>query len=306
MKRGAVIGLVAGAAAIVLAAAGGAIWVLTRPPGPEETADAYLRALSEGDADAVVALLQGELPTDDADRITTSFRGASGYLSDYSFELTGDGGGSRSVRAEVNLGDQPGVVGFALALAVGRWHVSADFLATIEVTTTLGDAVLIGGALTPVARGATVLPAVYSVQAAPVGLLTGEATAVATTEHPVQLAVAASVTPDATTRAQRQLDGYAASCTVAAAAVPTNCGLRIPWAADLATLSGVAYRVEQTPVLALAADGASFDATGGVVVATATGTTADGATASFTYRADDWALRGTVAFTGDEMMLAVR
>jgi len=41
------------------------------------------------------------------------------------------------------------------------------------------------------------------------------------------------------------------------------------------------------------------------VVATATGKTRDGGSGSFTYRADDWALRGTVAFQGNEMVLAV-
>ena len=40
-------------------------------------------------------------------------------------------------------------------------------------------------------------------------------------------------------------------------------------------------------------------------MATATGTTRDGAEASFTYRADDWALRGTVTLTRDDMKLAV-
>ena len=64
-------------------------------------------------------------------------------------------------------------------------------------------------------------------------------------------------------------------------------------------------RVVAPPVLALSADARSVAATGGIIVATATGTTRAGSTASFTYRADDWALRGTIAFTGDEMVLRV-
>ena len=71
-------------------------------------------------------------------------------------------------------------------------------------------------------------------------------------------------------------------------------------------LDGIAFRIEEHPVVALSEDAASFDATGGVIVATATGTTRGGESRAFTYRADDWALRGSVRFSGDEMILAVR
>ena len=67
----------------------------------------------------------------------------------------------------------------------------------------------------------------------------------------------------------------------------------------------MAFRIDQSPALTLSPDLRTFAATGGAIVATATGTTRAGGAGTFTYRADDWALRGTVCFTGDEMVLAV-
>src|SRR3546814_16513216 len=82
-------------------------------------------------------------------------------------------------------------------------------------------------------------------------------------------------------------------------------GLRLPAAADLVSASAGAYGVEQLPRLTLAADGRAFDATGGVVVATVTGTTRDGATRSVTYRDDAWTLRGEVRIRGEQLILGV-
>ena len=103
-----------------------------------------------------------------------------------------------------------------------------------------------------------------------------------------------------------KLDAYADTCAKPAQAVPDQCGLRVPWAADLASLASIAFRIEAYPIVTLSADGRAFDAVDGRIVATATGTTRDGAPGAFTYQADDWALRGSVTFTGDEMVLAVR
>ena len=91
-----------------------------------------------------------------------------------------------------------------------------------------------------------------------------------------------------------------------AATVPHSCGIRIPWAADLATLEGLAYRIEQRPAVALSPGDGTFSATGGILIVTATGTTHGGVPGGYTYRAEDWALYGTLRFTGDELVLAVR
>jgi len=157
----------------------------------------------------------------------------------------------------------------------------------------------------PAGSAIALLPGRYDVEALPRGLVSGSASVSLPPGMRRELEVAASFAPAATDAAQEQLDAYATACAAASSAVPPNCGLRVPWAADLATLSALAFRVEQLPVVALSPDGTTFAATGGVVIATATGTTRQGGTASFTYRADDWALRGTVTFPGNEMVLAV-
>jgi len=116
----------------------------------------------------------------------------------------------------------------------------------------------------------------------------------------------ASVVADPTAAVQEQLDRYADACAKPRDTVPEHCGIVVPWAADLAGLSGVAFRIEKYPVVVLSTDGRSFDATGGVLVATATGTTRDGATASFTYRTDEWALRGDIAVDNGTTVVSVR
>lgn len=297
MKRGAVIGIAAGAVALV--AAGGILWwMLGRAATPEQTAETYLRALSEGDAGGIRSLLAEE--PDGFDTIAEVFEGADGYVDVASFEVRDD----RSVRAEVVFGDQPAVVGFTLAQTAAGWRVTGDFLATLTVSSTIGDAVRVGGVLVPTGD-VLLLPARYDVVAAPAGLVDGTTTVDVTNDEPVSAAVEASVSPAATAAAQQQLDAYLSACTRTATSVPDHCGLRVPWAADLARLDEIAFRVDTPPVLSLSADAGSFAATGGVIVATATGTTRDGAVGSFTYRAEDWALRGIVSFSGDTMTLGV-
>jgi hypothetical protein len=113
-------------------------------------------------------------------------------------------------------------------------------------------------------------------------------------------------TVDLPTEVQEQLDAYADSCAQPAVTVPDHCGIVIPWAADLAQLTGVAFRIEQHPTVAISADGATFDATGGVLVATVSGTTRDGVAAEFTYRTDAWTLRGDIDADGDRILVSVR
>ena len=306
MRRATAIGITAGVAA-VLVAAGVAAWLFTRTASPEEAAEQYLRALADGD----FAAIERMLPDDGVDeailaQAETAFAGASDHIADYSFAVSDDAPGMRSVRADVQLDGGPGVVGFVLADVGGSWLLSADFLASAEVTTTIGDAVWIGDALVAASVPTGLFPAVYPVAAAPRGLLTGETTVAVTNEHPIHVALDAAISAEATAAAQAELDAYADACAQPASVVPDQCGMRVPWAADLGALSAVAFRIDQHPVVTLDADGRGFAATGGVLVATASGTTRDGAAASFTYRADDWALRGDLAFEGDEMILAVR
>jgi hypothetical protein len=303
MRRSVVIGITAGAAAATIAV-GVIWWLVARPPSAEDTAEAYLQALSEGDADAVASLLH-EVPGD-FPRTAEAFAGADSYVDDHTFALTEQAPDLVSVRAEVELGGEQAVVGFLLGREGGRWVVTADYAASLEVATTLGDSVLVGGVLMPAAAAVPLLPAVYTLTPAPAEVLDGVVEVAVTNEAPVRVEVEASVSPDATALAQAQLDAYLDACAERASSVPENCGLRVPWAVDLASLDTIAFRIDQRPVLALADDAQTFDATGGDIVATAQGTTRAGTAGTFTYRADDWAVRGSVSFAGDEMILAVR
>lgn len=304
MKRGTVIAIAAGVV-VILAGGGLAWWLLTRPPSADAAAATYLHALSEGDFDTIAGMLP-EQPSTDPDQLRTAFAGASAYISpDYEVELTDDSSGMTGARASVDLAGSPATVFFSLALVDGRWMLGADYLATLTATTTLGDSVRVGDALVPAATPVPLLPAEYLVAAAPSVILSGSESVAVTNEQPVEVAIEASLSPEATALAQEQLDAYAQACAEPAAAVPANCGLRVPWAADLATLDTIAFRIEQPPVVTLSPDAGTFAATDGIIVATATGATRDGTAASFTYRADDWALRGAVSFAGDEMVLRV-
>lgn len=302
MQRSVVIGIVAAAA--ILVAGGVAAWFLIRAPSAQAVAEDYLRGLSEGDFASIEGVLaeRGE----DVDLAGTAFAGADSYISDYSFDIEDGASAALSVHADVTLAGLPAVVGFGLVQEGGRWKVGADYLAEVTIQTSIGDSVRVGGALVPAGLPVSLLPAVYPVTAAPAGLVTGESRAVVSNAAPVTASVDATLSPDAVVAAQEQLDSYADACAQPADAVPENCGLRIPWAADLAALSSIAFRIDAYPAVAIADDGSGFSATGGDIVATAAGTTREGVPGTFTYRADDWALRGSIAFRGDEMILAVR
>lgn len=301
MKRGAIIGIIAAAVVVV---AGGAVaaWLLTRPQSPETAAADYLRALSKGDFAAVDAVLVSD---SDPARLKSAFSGASTYISDYSVTISGDSDAARTARATVHLGDTRGVVTFGLVRHGGAWKVT-DALGSLDAKTTIGDSVTVGGELVKAATPIALLPAVYPVAAAPAGILSGGTSAAVTNEKPVTVTVDAKISPAATQSAQQQLNAYADACAKRATSVPDHCGLRVPWGADLATLSSIAFRIDRYPVLTLAADGTSFNAVDGKIVATAQGTTRNGTAGTFTYSADDWALRGSMSFADDQMVLSVR
>lgn len=309
MKRGAVIGIVGGIVAVAAVVAVGVWWSASRTPSAGEAADRYLRALESGDYAAIESMFAQ--PPDDT--VAAAFSSAESYVSDAGVKELATAEGEADVRAEAEIGGERRSLSFTLTSTDGGWLVTPDSLALVRVETTFGeagaggDSVWIGDALIPTGTDVAVLPAVYVVEAAPRALLSGSATAAVSSDGSVQeVAIETALTPEATTVAQERLDAYLDECAAPATAVPVACGIRVPWAADLTGLDGIAFRIEERPVLALSADGSGFEATGGVIVATATGSSRTGGTGSFTYRADDWALRGSVEFTGDAMVLSVR
>lgn len=299
-------GIVIGAVAAVAITA--AAWFfLSRPETPEATARAYLDALQSGDFAAIESLRAR--PLDDP-TVSEAFAGASERVSDARIVEIREADGVAGVRAEVALGGQTHDLAFTVERTDGRWTLGGDDLGLLRAAAVLGeesagDAVTVGGALFPAGADLLLLPAAYDITAAP-SILTGATTAVVMPGAPAEVVVETRLSPDAVDLAQDQLDAYLDQCATTATRVPANCGIRVPWAADLSSLDSVSFRIEERPVLVLSPDASGFDATGGTIVATATGTARGGGNASFTYLADDWSVRGSVRFEGDQMVLSVR
>lgn len=304
MKRRTVIAIVTAGAA-VLVAAGTAWWTLSRPASVEDAAQGYLRALEAGDAGALAKLLPDGEQTQ---ALLASFVGADAYIQDAELTRTTLDGDRTVVEATVQVDGTAGTIEFALRDDSGKWVLAGDdHLATIDVATALGDAVHIGDAVVSLAPDGVVqvLPALYTLHAAPADFLDGAATVAATNTQPLSAAIPATLSPDAAARAQPQLDAYADACAEPATAVPERCGLEVPWPADLANLDSLRLRIESYPQLSIDPDTLAFAAADGSIVATATGTTRAGDEESFTYRSDTWTLRGTVSFRGDEIVFTV-
>lgn len=302
MKRGAVVGIVVGAV-VVVTAGGVAAWALTRSPSASDVALTYLTALERGDAAA--ALATTDASDEQRSQAEAAYAGAAARIADPRIAGATEDGGTATVKATYTLDGQD--VEATLTLRDdGGWTV-ADALGTVQATTTLGAAVAIGDETLPAGGGPTsLLPGRYEITAAPADILTGAATVDVAPGLEATAAVEASFSPNATAVVQAQIDAYAQACAKPATSVPANCGLKVPWGADLSALNSLDFRIEKSPQVALGADGTSFDATGGVIVATARGTSRGGGEGAFTYRADDWALRGSMSFDGPKLVLAVR
>jgi len=304
VSRKLVIGLVL--SAVVLVAALLVVWwALSRPLGPEATARAFLEAVESGDAAGALALAEPP-PGPDVDR-AAALAGADELITDASVEdveMPESGEGMRATVA-FTLDGASRSASFGLVERDGGWRVAADAFGAVAATTTIGDAVTVGGALAPTGESVALLPAAYPVSATPEGIVTGTTSVAVLPGETSDAAVEASATPEATALAQERVDTWAEQCAQASDRVPANCGLTVPWGADLAALESIAFRIENLSRVTLSSDLTTFAATDGAIVATATGTTRDGARASFTYRSDEWALRGTVALTAEGMELAV-
>ena len=301
MKRGAVVAIAAGAVAVVALTAGGIWWASTRPPSAADAVRGYFAALESGDAEAALGFTQVDDTIRDA--AAAAYSGAEARVSG---AVIGDAAeDDDAARVEVTYSLEGESHATTLLLENDDGWTIEDGLGTLTASTTLGDTVVIGDLSTRADEPVALLPAVYAVAGAPPGIVEGSAVAAVRLGETTAVAVTAELSADAGALAQAQLDAYADACTQPAAAIPDHCGLRVPWAADLATLTSITFRVEERPVLELAAERGSFAATGGVVVATATGTTRDGEEAAFTYRADDWALRGTIDFIDGQLVLKV-
>lgn len=298
--------IVGGIAAIMLAVAAG-LWIwqaTTRSPTPEEAAREYLQALASGDRSAVEAT-----GVEVSASALTAYAAATALIRDVEVAAA-DGEGRRegdgaktTVETSFRLGGDAHTAELSLTHTGGRWTVDASGLGTMTATTTIGGFVTIGEEAVPSGQAVSLLPAAYAVSAAPSDLLEGEAALEVLPGSDSALEIEVSIRPEATAAAQQQLDEHLTACTVPGSAPPEGCGIRIPWGTEFRTASEFRYRVEQLPTIALTGPG--FNADGGVLVATVTGTGQDGAERTTTYRTESWSVRGEVSFTADDVLLTV-
>lgn len=275
--------------------------LLLRPEGtPEEVADSYLDALASGDGATAVSLIAASSP---AETLATAFAGAAERIQDPAVDAVAESGATAVATVSYRLDGDRTSTDLDLSKTTGRWLLAAPTArGTLQADPALGSHVAIGDAVLPSGAPIRLLPAVYRIDAAPAELVSGSATAVVTAGGTSTLPVPASLRPAATARAGERLHELLTTCTSPATGIPDGCGIAIPWAADLASVSGIRYRMEREPELTV--DGTSFLATGGVLVATVTGRTSDGAEKSVTYRTEDWRVQGDVTLTADDILLS--
>lgn len=294
--------ILGGAVALVLLLAAG-VWTwlaASRPSTPEQSATSFLRALESGEIGAVEATgIAAPQSTLDA------FAGASGLIEQAEVQRIDEDGDRATATVSFQLAGDAHTASILLSQADGRWVVDDSTLGSVTATTTIGSFITIGEAVVGSGEEIALLPATYAVAAAPTELLAGEATIVVLPGEATQAAVEAHVREEATAAAQAELDRHLEACTapVTGESAPDGCGIRIPWGADLASITGIRFRIELLPALAL--EGAGFHADGGILVATVSGTARDGSEESFTYRTDTWSVRGDLAFTADGLQLSV-
>jgi hypothetical protein len=297
--------LIAAGIAVLLIVAGSAVWLWqssSRAGSPEQAATAYLRALESGDPAAVEAT--GIEVSDDA---LSAFDGAAALIDDATVVSVDQNGSAATARVSFSLNGTSHEASVRLAQESGRWRPESTALGGMTATTTLGDTarisdtVEIDDAVLPASDRLALIPAAYTVRAAPSTLLSGEEDVEVLPGGEVDLDIDAALRPEATTAAQEQLDGLLATCTSSGEIAPEGCGIRIPWGTEFRSVAAVSYRIDAEPRIRLDASG--FTSEGGVLVATVTGTALDGTARTTTYRTEDWSVRGDVAFAGGELVL---
>lgn len=286
------------AAVVFIALIGAAVWaLLPRGDSAGQRAQWYLDALAAGDLKAVEAT-----GVDVPEQTASAFLAADAYMEDVTIASVSESEGTALVEAEFTLAGERVHAQWELMLEQGRWVPAVSTLGAVIVDAgpgagAIGDALLTREAEQPL------LPAEYTITAAPSDYLQGSATVRVMPGSRQEVALKTELHPDAAARAAEQFDEYLATCTAPADQVPASCGIAIPSAGDIASVDGIRYRIEKAPVLSL--DLGVFRADGGVLVATVYGTNTAGVETTMTYRTENWSLRGDVAFTGEDIVLSV-
>jgi len=286
---------VIGAITAIVIAGALAWFLMPRGGSAEDQALAYLQALADGDAAAV------EATGVDVPEVTASaFAAASDHLSEGVVESSTADDHAAVVIVSYELAGARHESTLTFAHREGRWvPQAASALGSVQFTVPVS----IDDTPLPSDKKALLLPAVYDVSAAPVEFLDGSATIEVLPGSTQDVDVEATLRPEATAAAQTQLEEYLATCTAPAPEPPRSCGIVIPWAADFAAVSEIRYNIDRVPTVALTST--AFQAHGGALTATVTGTAPDGSAKTLTYRTTNWSVRGDVKFTDDDIVLSV-
>lgn len=290
--------LIAGVAVAVVGVAA-AVVLTSRAPTPADAALSYLDALRSGRVEAVEAT-----GIEVSVEARQAFAGASAFLDEPRVHEVTVADDHAVVRVSYTLGAEQFDAEIAFSKVDGRWVPVPDTtLGELRLSSTSGSFATVGEASLPVGTTLPLLPAEYQFAAAPAALLDGGATVRVRPGESVDVLLETTLTTGAADIARARLHDHLSECTEAAPTVPAGCGIRIPWAADLSTVSEIHYRMERAPTLALSETG--FRADGGVLVATVSGTGHDGTAGSHTYRTQNWSLLGDISFTADDLELSV-
>ena len=294
MTRSRVALLAAGIAAAALLVV--VLVVSSRPATAAQTALAYLRALTSDSADA----LRDTVELSDA--AAAAFEQADAHLSSPEVVEVEEKSGTAAAHVSFVLDGQQRDATLLLRQYDGTWRVDpSTALGRLTVAAPVGTGFMIGGRAFPLGSVALV-PAVYTGGPAPWDVREGAAAATVLPGEPTASDLEPMLTPEARAEAADQVTAHLETCTQSASTVPEGCGIRVPWAVDLAEATRFDYRIEKQPVLEV--DTTEFRADGGELVVTVTGTSHDGAGASVTYRNDEWTLRGSVVIDDDGLTLA--
>lgn len=280
-------------------------WSTSRPASAERVAEQYLEALSGGDAADVRALLAD--PDAVPESAWTAFEGAAEHLGDAEIVELSETEDAADVRVETVLADEPLELRFALAKDGTAWRVAEPTLTPVTMTATRGAWIDVAGSPMPLEGGSaelSLLPASYDVSAWPADFLDGQ-DRVRVGAEPASVELDPAFTDAAQTQAEDALDAHIDECLAASSEVLDGCGMTVPWPADLAEATEITYRADALPQPEIDLDAGTFQATGGVVVATVTGLHDDGSEGTYSYRTDSWNIYGSVSLDEEGLLLSV-
>jgi len=285
----------------VIVVGGAVVWGLSsRGPDAREVAERYVAALRDGD----VAGLRAVTGASVEDPAIQAFAQADGYLDGLTLEAVETADDRGTLRATVAVDGEEHTIESPMERTDGVWRVGD--LVSVTVTPSIGDAFAIGSLTFPSGETLRLYPARYEATSLPAEILDGAATITPLPgADPAAVTIEQTFRDDARDAVQERVDAHVADCAAATDAIPEACGIVVPWPADLRELRQVAITLDRVPQVEIDTEQMTFAATGGAMTATVSGLAHDGSEQTFTYRADEWSLRGTMGFAGGQLVLSV-